>query len=165
MFSSYNCRKTDVLGSGGMMPMLSTGMILSAMLETIEMSCVFLSKVFLVLVVINLFFLVCKSLIPITYDISSLVCDLYEVNLRFETQIWKPWVQTWKWKTWKWEAEFQVYLKKYSSCHISVFTHDKHRIIIYITNPVWLLTYSLYTSLAQNKLGCDVSFFPSSLAQ
>ena len=32
-----------------------------------------------------------------------------EVNLRFETQIWN---QTWKWKTRKWEAKFQVYFKK-----------------------------------------------------
>ena len=35
----------------------------------------------------------------------------YEVNLRFETRI-NVWVQTQKWKTQKWEAEFQVYFNR-----------------------------------------------------
>ena len=63
------------------MPMLSTGMILSAMLETIEMSCIFLSKVFLhILFWFHSFYLsvrFCTNLIPLRYDISTLVCDLY----------------------------------------------------------------------------------------
>ena len=40
---------------------------------------------------------------------------IYEVNLRFETQI-NVRVQTQKWKTCKWEAEFQVYFNRPSNC-------------------------------------------------
>jgi hypothetical protein len=41
----------------------------------------------------------------------------YEVNLRFETQIWKPGPDL-KMKIWKWENEFQVYFKKSIFCRI-----------------------------------------------
>ena len=45
---------------------------------------------------------------------------------RFENQ-----VQTWKWKTWKWEAEFQVYFKKSDVYYFSRFlvvNVDKRRV-------------------------------------
>ena len=63
---------------------------------------------------------------------------MYEVNLRFETQIWKPGSDL-KMKNLEWEAEFQVYSWKKSSLkpgkgHFLVYFNKSSSMISFLVN-------------------------------